>query len=170
MAKIGRPTKYKPKHCDKLIEFFDQEPYEDVEIDHYEKTKGKAGKVVVWTDSKRVANKLPTLRDFAKTINVHVSNVYEWLNENSTAFQKEFRDAFMCAKGIRRDFLIQNGLQGLYPPASFKFVAINLTDMVDQSDLTSGGEKIKAGAELSIPEMKKRIQEAESAGNGIPTE
>lgn len=167
MGKMGRLTKYRPEHCRKLIDFFDIEPYEDIEIDHYEKTKGKDGGVVVWADFKRTPNKLPTLRDFAKTISVHISNVYEWLNKESTAFQKEFRDAFTCAREIRKDFLIQNGLQGLYPPLSFKFVAINLTDMTDRTDLTSGGEKISLAEPLTLEQMKKRIKEAEKAGSGI---
>ena len=139
--KVGRPSKYNPKFCQELVDFFDIEPYEDIKIPHYSKdgTKDKKGKsVVVWEDYKRMANKLPTLRDFAKKIKVHVSNIYEWLNENSSVFHSEFRDAFTQAKDIRKDFLIQNGLMGLYPPMSFKFVAVNLTDMRDKTEAKQG--------------------------------
>jgi len=107
-----------------LIEFFDVEPYVDKELPHYYNNDEHR---VKWTDYKRVANKLPTLRDFAKSINVSISIVYDWINKH-----KEFSDAFTHAKEIRKDFLIQNGLQGLYPPATFKFVATNLTDMTDE--------------------------------------
>ncbi len=131
MAKRGRPTKYKPEYCQKLIDFFDIEPYEDREIPHYDKNTGK---VVVWKDIKRMPNKLPTLRDFAKKIKVHISNVYDWVNPEASSYQKKFHDAFIHAKEIRKWFLIQNGLQGLYPPLSFKFVAINCTDMEDKSE------------------------------------
>ncbi|GAG38158.1 unnamed protein product, partial [marine sediment metagenome] len=129
-SKAGQPTKYKPEHCQALIDFFDIEPYEDREIPHYDK---KTGEIVVWTDIKRMPNKLPTLRDFAKSINVSIRAVYNWLDEKNNAFQEEFLHTFIQAKDIRKDFLIQNGLQGMYPPLTFKFVAINLTDMVDQS-------------------------------------
>ena len=126
---VGRPTKYKLEHCQRLIDFFDIDPYEEREIPHYDK---KTGEIVVWTDYKRMPNKLPTLRDFAKSIKVNISNVYEWLNKESSAFQSEFRDAFIQAKDIRKWFLIQNGLQGLYPPATFAYVASNITNMVNK--------------------------------------
>jgi len=168
MAKRGRPTKYKPEYCKQIIDFFDIEPYEDVEIPHYDKKKGKEGGIVVWTDIKRMPNKLPTLRDFAKKIEVCISNVYDWVNPEASSFQKKFCDAFTYAKEIRKWFLIQNGLQGMYNPLSFKFVAINVTDMVDRTDFTSGGEKISTPTKpLTIAEMKHRIKEAEKVGTGI---
>ena len=128
--KAGQPTKYKPEYCDRLIKFFDIEPYEDVELPHYQKD----GETLKWTDFKRMPARLPTLRRFAKKIKVGISSIYRWLDENDGAFQSKFRDAFTHAKEIRKEFLIENGLQGLYPPASFKFVAVNLTDMVDKSE------------------------------------
>lgn len=127
---MGRPTKYKHKYCNQLVKFFDSEPYEDVEIPHYSKT-GK--KRVVWTDIKRMPNKLPTLRDFAKHIGVGISSIYRWLDEKDSSFHPKFRDAFICAQEIRKWFLIQNGLQGLYNPLFAKFTAINVTDMKDVS-------------------------------------
>lgn len=133
--KAGRPTKYKSKYCDKLIDFFDQEPYQDVVIPHYDKKKGKAGKIVIWDDFRRVPNKLPTLRDFAKSINVSVRVVYNWVDTESKTFHKEFLHAFTQAKDIRKWFLIQNGLQGLYNPLFAKFTAINVTDMSDTQEV-----------------------------------
>ena len=46
--KTGRPSKYTPAMCDKLIKFFDVPPFSTVEVSHYEKT-GKVDK-----DGKRV--------------------------------------------------------------------------------------------------------------------
>lgn len=126
----GAPTKYKPEYCDRLIEFFDREPWEDVEMPHYDE-KGN----VKWVDFKRMAVKLPTLRDFAKSIEVGVRTVYDWIDEKHASYQREFSQAFSQAQEIRKDFLIQNGLQGLYPPASFKFVAVNVTDMTDKQEV-----------------------------------
>lgn len=147
MAKVGRPTKYKFEYCQELVNFFDVEPYEDIELPHYTKDgkKDENGKrIISWIDFKRMPRKLPTLRDFAKSINVSIRVVYDWLNEKSNVFQPEFLHAFTQAKDIRKDFLIQNGLQGLYPPLSFKFVAINLTDMTDRQELTGkDGESFK---------------------------
>jgi len=74
---------------------------------------------------------MPILRKFAKKIDVCVFRVYCWINEKSPTYHKEFSDAFACAKEIRKDWLIDLGLSGMTPPASFKFIAINVTDMVD---------------------------------------
>jgi len=124
----GRPTKYKPEYCQQIIDFFDVEPYEDVEIPHYH----PGTKKVVWTDKKRMPRKLPTLRDFGKSVAVDYSTVWNWTQEH-----KEFFDAVTRAEELRKDFLIQNGLQGLYNPKAFTFVAVNLTDMRDKKEQTT---------------------------------
>jgi hypothetical protein len=94
----------------------------------------KTGKVK-WKDYKRFANKLPTLVGFAKHIKVAIRTVYNWADENTGSFQVEFLHAFKQAKLLQKDFLIQNGLQGLYNPIFSKFTAINITDMRDQQDV-----------------------------------
>lgn len=120
--------------CKKLIDFFDVEPTEDHFIKHYH-TNGK----LHWIDIKRLPRRMPTLRAFAKKIGVNIQMIYNWLNEKHGSFQQEFLDAFTCAREIRKDWLIDLGLSGLTPPASFKFVAINVTEMRDQSGLNIGG-------------------------------
>lgn len=124
---MARPTKYKKEFCQEIIDFFDQEPYTQEEIPHY-----KNGQVA-WVDKKLKANDIPTLRNFAKKIGVGVSTVYDWCDEKHSSFQKEFSDAFTRAKEIRKWFLIQNGLHGLYNPSFAIFTAKNITDMEDKS-------------------------------------
>jgi len=152
----GRPTNYKPEYCDALIAFFDVEPYEDVEIKHY-----KDGKVS-WIDTKRMQNKLPTLTGFAKTIGVSWRTLYDWLNKEHSSFQPEFSQAFTYAQELRKDFLIQNGLEGLIPPVTFKFVAVNMTDMRDKQQIEHTGE-IKTGREPTEEEMAAFWAEHEAA-------
>lgn len=143
MSKAGRPTKYKPEYCQKLIEFFDVEPYEDKPLEHY----GKDGEVK-WTDYKRMANRLPTLRNFAKEIGVSFDTVYEWVKQHPA-----FSDAFTQAKDLQKWFLIENGLNGCYNPAFAIFTAKNITDMRDLSnvDHTTKGEKIEPGTIKIVP-------------------
>lgn len=133
----GRPSKYKSQYAKNLIKFFDVEPFEDMALPHY---FNDAKHRVKWKDHKRVANKLPTLRDFAKSVKVPISTIYDWLNKDHASFHKGFSDAFTCAREIRQDFLTQNALQGLYPPLTFKFVAVNLTDMRDTQEHELSGK------------------------------
>lgn len=125
----GRPTKYRKVFCEQLIEFFDVEPYEDVEIPHYEKGEVK------WTDSKRVANKMPTLRDFGKKIGADYMSIWRWTQKHA-----EFRNAYTRAQELRKEFLIHNGLNRCYDPSAFKFVAVNLTDMRDRKEQEITGD------------------------------
>jgi len=129
---MARPTKYKPEFCEKLIEFFDIEPWEEREIPHYKTVKGE--QQLVWTDIKILPLRMPTLRKFAKSIEVGIRAIYNWLNPEEATYHKEFMHAFTLAKEIRRDWLIDVGLSGSAPPASFKFVAVNCTDMRDKQE------------------------------------
>ncbi len=153
--KTGRPTKYRAKFCQALIDFFDIEPWEEREIPHY-----KAGDVS-WTDIKLLPVRMPTLRKFAKDIGVAFQNVYKWVDKH-----EEFRDAFTQAKKIRKEWLIDGGLSGVFHPASFKFVAINVTDMTDKHEQVLGvtdalSELLKeiGGSGLGIPISSKKEPE-----------
>jgi hypothetical protein len=122
----GRPSKYKPELCQAIIEFFDIEPTYKQELPHY-----KNGEVA-WKDYKLFANKLPTLLRFAKANDIGYQTIHDWINPKHASFHQEFSDAFMRAKELQKEFLIENGLNGTYNPLFAKFVAINITDMKDQ--------------------------------------
>ena len=131
------PSKYKKEYCKKLIEFFDIDPYEDKEMKHF----GKDGELK-WVDYKRVANRLPTIRNFAKKIKVDFTTLYDWIKK-----YEEFSHAFTQAKEIRKWFLIENGLNNCYNPAFAIFVAKNITDMRDKQEVEHSGE-------ITIPTIK----------------
>ena len=120
--KIGRPPKYKKEFCDAIVEYFSVEPYEEREIDHYDKDGN-----VKWTDYKRMSNRIPTLRGFAKKIKVDHTTVYQWVKDHP-----EFSNAFTRAQELRKWFIIENGLEGTYNPTFAIFVAKNITDMKDK--------------------------------------
>lgn len=139
--KNGRPSKYKSEFCQQLIAFFDVEPYEDKPLEHY----GKDGEVK-WTDYKRMANKLPTMRNFAKEIGVSIDTVYEWVKQH-----KDFSDAFTQAKDLQKWFLIENGLNNCYNPAFAIFTAKNITDMKDKVEHTGeNGQPIETKLTIDI--------------------
>jgi len=110
---VGRSTKYKPEFCDKLIKYFDAEPWKIVE-------------------GKRAYRRMPTIEGFAKRIKVCISTIYNWIDKDHASFQPEFLDAYNKAKQLRKNWLIDVGLSGLSPANSFKFVAVNCTDMRDK--------------------------------------
>lgn len=128
MAKIGRPTKYRPEFCQILIDFFDIEPYDKIELPHYQSD----GKTIKWKDYKLIPARMPSLLKFAKSINVDYKTIYNWVDKGHNSFQEEFFQAFTFAKEIRKYWLIDLGLSGLTPPLSYKFTAINVTDMRDK--------------------------------------
>ena len=76
-----------------------------------------------------MANRLPTLRNFAKSIEVSIDTVYEWIKQH-----EEFSDAFTHAKDLQKWFLIENGLNGCYNPMFAIFTAKNITDMRDKTE------------------------------------
>ena len=172
----GRPAKYKKKYAKMLIEFFDVEPYIDKELPHYKNGQH------VWTDFKRLPNKLPTLHSFATKIGVHRETLLNWANEKIDPDENgsienrkypEFFDAYMRAKDMQEEFLIQNGLSGLYPPASYVFTAKNITSMKDKSHIEQSGtiineHVIRLPAKKSVGELPD-IQDAEVVQDSLPS-
>jgi len=108
-------------------------------------------------DYKREPRKLPTLVQFAKSINVSYPTVYNWQWEKSGSFQKEFLEAFTRAKELQKDFLIQAGLMGLYNPIFAKFTAINITDMRDVQETKLSGEGFRLIVEYPNEREKDKI-------------
>lgn len=142
----GRPTKYKAEYCEQLLQHFDIEPWEEREIPHYKTVEGE--RVVAWTDYKIMPVRMPTLRGFAKIIGLGISTLYDWINKEHASFVQEFSDAFTYARDIRKEWLIDVGLSGTAPPASFKFVAVNCTDMRDKTETEHSGS-----IEMKPPEI-----------------
>lgn len=151
----GRPISYEPRFCQMLIDYFDQEPTEDVKIDHF-KDGTKA-----WTDTKQKARKIPTLTKFCKIIDRSWQAVHEWLNSESAVFQQPFKDAYAYARAIRCDFLNDGALIAGYPPNTFKFISVNLTDQRDKQQVEHTGQ-FKDIAALMQMASKARAKQVDS--------
>ena len=131
----GRPTKYDPKYCEELIAFFSVP--KSKQVVKKEKLITKANGT---TESEKeyvcIPEDLPTFEKFARNINVcYDTLISEWCKNH-----KEFSEAYNIAKSLQKEFLVDNGLAGLYPPASFIFVAKNITDMKDKQELEHSGD------------------------------
>lgn len=164
----GQPTKYDSKYCDQLIAYFDVQRYHDIIIE--EESKPSKWGTGTRKKMKRVANDLPQFSAFARKIGVSYRTLLEWSKrayledvEDETGAHKkgelvhpEFAEAYETAKDLQKEFLIENGLQGHYPPASFIFVAKNITDMKDVTEVVAkdGG---KAGDDIDDEELDEAI-------------
>ncbi|HSY52441.1 MAG TPA: hypothetical protein VLC46_26810 [Thermoanaerobaculia bacterium] len=128
----GRPTKYDPKYCAEIVAFFEIEAYRK-EVSEKSKEFFADGKVKKTAEKYRfVPNQLPTFARFAKKIGVNGDTVVEWAKKFP-----EFSAAYNEAKESQKQFLITLGLAGASPPASFIFVAKNVTDMRDKQEVES---------------------------------
>ena len=121
----GRPSKYDPKYCDQILKFFSG-PKNETIVKSVTTGKNEYEK----TEYMRVAKELPTFAKFARKIGVNGDTIVEWAKKH-----EEFTAAYNMAKELQKEFLVDNGLGGLYPPASFIFTAKNITDMRDKQEV-----------------------------------
>lgn len=154
----GRKSIYKKVYVKKLIDYFSIEPSREVEVVH----KNKKGEE--WSTYEEKANRLPTFERFASDIGVSVDALADWSkakNKDGTLKYPEFSGAYKRAKQLQKAFLIANGTSGLFNATFTIFVAKNITDMRDKTevDTTSGGEPIKiTGFNYIVP--KDRIDDS----------
>ena len=135
----GRPTKYKKKYCKMILEYFDKPTAESWLKKEIIKSNG-----TVEREYGLKAAKLPTLFGFAQSIGVFDNTLENWSkakkSKNSNVLKyPEFLCAYNAAKQKQKEFLTTNALAGLSPPASFIFVAKNITDMRDKQEVGGDG-------------------------------
>lgn len=127
--KTGRPCKYKEEYCQEIIEWFDKEPFDYLVIDDKE-TGERIAAIDKFGNPIMTPTRLPTLENFAKHLGVGTSTISDWKHT-----YPEFSAALTRAKEIQKDILVQNGLFGNYEKTFAKFVAVNVTDMSDKSEV-----------------------------------
>ena len=124
----GRPTKYKPEYCQAIIDWFSGETTR-TGIKTITTAKG-----TVIEEETILPEKLPLFERFAHSIGVNCDTLVEWATKHP-----QFSAAYMHAKQLQKSFLIENGIQGLYESKFAIFVAKNVTDMKDQTDVKLSG-------------------------------
>lgn len=143
--KRGRPTKYKPEYCEKLIKFFDRPLYITVTVQ-----KMSASGAVMDLEE-RIANDIPTLEGFAvRELGVPPARLSVWANEF-----EDFHKAMQTAKGIQKEFLFTHNMSGKYNASFSKFFAINCLGMKETTHVESKNEHEVKGYGLAFDLSKK---------------
>lgn len=139
VQKMGRPSLYDPKYCQEIVDYFTIENSKKVTIEKTTKYNKDGVKIFEGEKFKIIPNDMPTFSGFAMSIGVSHDALLAWATEVEddkaeipVKKHADFAVAYNIAKHLQKRFLIDNALQGNSPPASFIFVAKNVTDMTDK--------------------------------------
>lgn len=152
MAKEGRPTKYKKKYADMLVDYFTIDPVREVE-ETYTNKKGET-----WTKTVEKACEFPTFEGFACSIGVTDHTLQNWCeatDEKGMLLNPEFLDAYKRAKELQKQVLVVNSMAGRYNTQFAIFIAKNVTDLRDKveapTDANGNVVPYVAGFQLIVP-------------------
>jgi hypothetical protein len=131
---VGAPVKYHDGIPKELTTFFDRPLY------------------TLDVDGNKVPSKLPTIERFCCDIDIVKSTFYVWAKK-----YPELSNAFEKAKSYQKDQLMQMALMGIYKEGFAKFVAINVTDMVDkvEHDISKDSKEVLLGYQLKPKEKSE---------------
>ena len=139
----GRPTKYLPEYCERIVSFFlagGPDFARPMVV-----SDGKVGSHI----EDHPLGKLPaTFESFAHSIGVHVDTLNEW-----QSVHPEFSEAYKKAKQIQLDQICKGLLSQSYSAAGAIFMLKNCHGWRDRSEIEHSGE-IKTGPLVFLPETR----------------
>jgi len=115
----GRPTKYDPKYCKKIEEYFNKKNIVDI-------VKTKAGNRTIETV---YPCNMPLFQEFATKIGVHVDTLHEWKKKH-----KEFSESYTLCQQHQHRILVQNALNGHYNSKFSWLLAKNILGFRDKTE------------------------------------
>lgn len=110
----GRPSSYRPEYCQRIIDYFNVDPFETV--------KDEEGK-----DTDIYCHKFPSFERFAQDIGVSVNTIKTWAKNNA-----DFLIAMEKAKRLQVAFLSESALYGLVNSPFAIFMSKNVFGWSDQ--------------------------------------
>jgi len=125
----GRPTKYKPKYCKFIAEYFDRDHTEEYTETHTNR-KGET-----WSASKLRAVPVPTFDGFAAYLGIGITTLKSWKNRFT-----EFKAAYSHAQALQLEHLATVTGLGLYNSNWAVFMAKNVSDWRDKRDVEHSGD------------------------------
>lgn len=146
--KMGRPLSYKPEYCQRIVEYFDIEPYREVETNYTYKN----GDTVTKTELR--ANDLRFFSGFARSIGVVQPTLQSWRET-----YPDFSVAFKKAKELQEEHLITNGLQDTFAQAFAIFTAKNILGWRDKTEVEHSGN-------LTLQGIMSHVDDAAAKNHG----
>ena len=145
--KLGRPSKYTPRFCKAIIDYFTQDLF-------YDRVKSqitqKNGSIV--KNYEQVPNPPKFLSDFAYSIGVDDKTLFNW----SKSFP-DFFLAYMRVKQITQNHIVSLGNMGLYNSNFAQFTMTNISDWRFKKDIEISG---KVDAQVFFESMLSNSNEA----------
>lgn len=136
----GRPTDYKPEYCEKIVKFFNIDPFIR---ETYTDNNGAER-------TRLVPNRFPTLARFAAELDVDRSTLAEWADKKDSdgvLVHPEFSRAYKRAKDYQEAFLAEGGLAGAFETPFAIFTAKNVIGWKDKQEI----DNTHSGKEGGIP-------------------
>ena len=118
----GAPTKYKPEYCQAIVKYFNDAPrWQEIYDSGTEAPQGNTRHL------RKIPARMPSFFRFAESIGVHETSLDEWCKE-----YKEFFDAYLMAKQLQKEWIIEIGNSDLGSTPFLILVAKNVADMKDK--------------------------------------
>ena len=140
--KAGRPSEYKIIYNDKVDEYLELHKDEEVQV-----VKQSSDKYEMYDSKLKV--KLPTLKGFARFIDVNESTLYEW-DKAYPLFSKSLDKI----RVEQHDRLINAGLSGDYNSTIAKLILSSNHGMSERTE-----QNIKTEQTINIKSVDERVKE-----------
>lgn len=152
----GRPTEYKDEFAEMMIDYFNIEVENIIDVPGIDKN----GHAI--TEQKVVVNKFPTLVRFASNIGVTRDTLYDWAtakNKDGSLRRPDFSYAYARARDLQEALLTEGGLAGMYEGRFTVFAAKNVIGWKDQIETKAEVTVTSATTELLDSFFDKRMAE-----------
>jgi hypothetical protein len=143
--KPGAPTKYRDEYCQKILEYFSKNPYEEKEV----MVATKDGPMMI---KKEVASDCPSMAGFAISIGIPKRTILDWTKKH-----EEFAEAYELAKCYQENFLIVNGNRGLINTAFGIFSTKNIIGWRDKQPDETDNFNINVNLAEKMAKARARV-------------
>ena len=148
--KGGRPSTYRPEYDQMLLDYFDIPATREI-IETHESKNG-----TVFQEVRTVANDLPTIEGFCKSLKISRETFYHW-----AGLFPSFADSHKKAQAMQQAIWQQNTMRGRYSQPFAIFFGKNVYGWKDKEDQQITGDiTLNLVAKLSEADKNELIEKA----------